>query len=175
MNPLVKIAVIVVIIGCALFGAYSFGGSVEHTAGQLVIAKLQKNIADQNTEHATEREQLLAQVRDQDRANIERMADIDQQHQKAIENEKAIADRTIADLRSGAIRLRDKFAANEFIAAGGIAAPGTCTGCRDAAASIRLQSEDAGFLVRLASEADQVADQLRACQAVVVADRVVKP
>lgn len=79
-------------------------------------------------------------------------------------------DRTIADLRAGELRLRDRFQCPATGAAGrpaGVPQAGGAAGGSHAAAPGGLSRADAEFLVRFASEADDVAGQLAACQAVV--------
>lgn len=68
--------------------------------------------------------------------------------------------RTIACLRDGTCRMRDRFSCPRVPGAAQAA-----TGNDDAAA-FGLQIEDGEFLVRESSRADGVADQLRQCQAV---------
>lgn len=68
--------------------------------------------------------------------------------------------RTIACLRDGTCRMRDRFTCPRLPGA-----PRAPAGSDDAAA-FGLQSQDGEFLVRESSRADGVADQLRQCQAV---------
>jgi hypothetical protein len=148
----------------ALWAAYSFGCDVTSEHYQRVIAQ-----------HDADNSKLLLEaqgkLRAQERRHIADMTSIDQQHQEAMQNEITSRDRTIADLRTGAVRLRDKFTTCQRATAGTAGAAGASTGKCDAAASIELQKADAEFLIGLASDADQVADQLRACQGVVRKDR----
>jgi prophage endopeptidase len=147
----------------ALWAAYSFGADVTTEHYQRVMAQ-----HDADNSKALAAEQLRYRgLEQQHAANI---AAIDQQHQQAIENEITSRERTIADLRAGAIGLRSKFTTCQRTS-GATAPAGTGTSQRDAAASLELQREDATFLVSIASEADRVADQLRSCQAVIRADR----
>lgn len=147
----------------ALFTAYTHGVTVASAGYEAKIAKA-------DAARASAAVVLQAQVVADEHARQANIAAIDAQHQQDIANEKINSDRIIADLRSGAIRLRDKFSATSGASAG---LPGAAAnaGLDHAAQGIQLQDEDAGFLIRFASDADQVADQLRACQAVVRADR----
>lgn len=67
-----------------------------------------------------------------------------------------------ADLRSGALKLRERFTCPARVP-GAAASPGV----GDEAAAGGLSGEDAEFLVSEASRADEVARQLTACQAII--------
>jgi uncharacterized membrane-anchored protein YhcB (DUF1043 family) len=164
---LVAIAVFVAIV----VASYMHGVDVTQAKADTAMAKVNQDIAQQREAHAKAKAELLDQMREKDQANADQMAAIDSQHQRAINELQIISDRTIADLRTGTIGLRDKFTTCQRVACGGESAPGTSTGSSDAAASLQLRNEDASVLVLLADEADQVANQLRACQAIVSSDR----
>ncbi|MDM5178503.1 lysis system i-spanin subunit Rz [Massilia sp. DJPM01] len=161
--------------GAAFVISFSFGHRVANLDYTAKLATITQQVAMQNEAHATRRADLEAQVRQSERARADEMAAIDQRHQEDIANREAISNRTIADLRSGVTGLRSKFTRCQRAPGSNGPAPTTSTGSSDATASIELRSEDASFLIRFASEADQVADQLRACQAVVRADRMLQP
>lgn len=76
---------------------------------------------------------------------------------------EAETNRTIACLRDGSCRLRDRFTCPR------LPGPAEATAGGDDAATFGLQVEDGIFLVREASRADAIADQLGQCQAVVQA------
>jgi len=116
---------------------------------------------------AEQREQGLEQVLTDERAIAKTQADIDTAYQKGITDGKVQLDSTLSDLRADVIRLRKRFSCP---AAGVSAAAAGATVGDDAEAS-GLQREDAEFLVRLASDADAIALQLKACQAIVENDR----
>lgn len=116
---------------------------------------------------AEQREQGLEQVLTDERAIAKTQADIDTAYQKGITDGKVQLDSTLSDLRADVIRLRKRFSCP---AAGVSAAAASATVGDDAEAS-GLQREDAEFLVRLASDADAIALQLKACQAIVKSDR----
>lgn len=147
----------------ALFAAYSFGHDVASEHYQRVIAQ-----HDADNSKALAAEQL--RYRGLEQRHVNDMADIDRQHQQEITEREAISNRTIADLRTGAVGLRDKFTTCQRTR-GTAASAGTSTSKRDESASLNIQRADAEFLVSIASEADGVADQLRACQGVIRADR----
>lgn len=105
----------------------------------------------------------LAKALNKERAKAEMLADIGRQYEQDKLAAKAAADAIVGDLRAGNLRLRREWQGCEArrmsdAAAGAIE--------RDALAASR--DALAGDLVRVGRDAD---DQLRACQAVVQADR----
>jgi hypothetical protein len=84
------------------------------------------------------------------------------------ENERAKqdADRTIADLRRGTIRLRSRFTCPSTVSQ----AAGSASGSDETRES-GLRSEDAEFLISESARADGVARTLQACQAILAAER----
>lgn len=96
------------------------------------------------------------------------------QYQKDLSHEKATKDGVIADLRSGARRLRIELAAAKATGGSSAAQVGAGPGRCDGQTTAELSESAAEFLVGLASEADEVVHQLTACQAVVTADRQLK-
>lgn len=91
------------------------------------------------------------------------MADIGATHEEDREAAAAVPDAVVADLRADRLRLRDGWASCETQRLSETVAS---TSERDAAAQRR--EEFAGAVVRAGRDAD---DQLRACQAVIAADR----
>jgi hypothetical protein len=144
--------------------AYHVGKQSGDTAHQAELTRI-------NLANASALALLQAQVRKQEQDKAAELAAIADKHQQDIANREAISNRTIADLRAGTVRLRSDIAANEFAASVRLPSAAAGTGQRPAAQGVGLRIADAEFLIRTANEADQVADQLRACQAVVRADR----
>lgn len=91
------------------------------------------------------------------------MADIGVTHEEDREAAATVPDAVVADLRADRLRLRDGWASCETQR---LSETVTSTSERDAAAQRR--EEFAGAVVRAGRDAD---DQLRACQAVIAADR----
>jgi len=91
------------------------------------------------------------------------LADIGAKHEEDRRAAEAVPDAVVADLRAGNLQLRDDLATCST-ARLSEAVAGTVE--RDAGAQLR--GEVAGAIVRAGRDAD---DQLRACQAVVLADR----
>lgn len=126
-----------------------------------------RDMATDRADAAEQRELGLQRVLDSERATAKTQADIDTAYQKGITDAQAQLDSTLADLRSDVIRLRKRFSCPAA------SVPATVAGAPvgDDAESGGLQREDAEFLVRLASDADAIALQLKACQAIVKSDR----
>ena len=120
---------------------------------------------------AEQREQGLEQVLTDERAIAKTQADIDTAYQKGITDGKVQLDSTLSDLRADVIRLRKRFSCP----AASVQATAAGAPVSDDAEAGGLQREDAEFLVRLASDADAIALQLKACQAIVENDRAEPP
>lgn len=127
--------------------------------------------ASTRADGAEQREQGLQQVLDDERAIAKTQADIDTAYQKGITDAQDQLNSTLSDLRADVIRLRKRFtcptASVQATAAGATVSDDPEAG--------GLQREDAEFLVRLASDADAIALQLKACQAIVENDRAEPP
>jgi hypothetical protein len=162
MNPYLLAGAAVLVIGVGL-GGYNHGKATATERFERVIAQ---HDADNERERAT----LMAAARKKEADAALRMAAIDEQHQEDMRNAQIISERTIAGLRDGTVRLRDRLAARQCPGPVVSEASARASG-GDAVQEVGLQGADVDFLVRFAAEADQVADQLRACQAVVRADR----
>lgn len=91
------------------------------------------------------------------------LADIGAKHENDRQTAQAVPDAVVADLRSGALKLRDGWASCETQRLAETAA-----GTRERDEATQRRDEFAGAVVRVGRDAD---DQLRACQAVVSTDR----
>jgi prophage endopeptidase len=154
-----------------LYLAYSFGLHVEHQARVAEVAGIKRTHAEELAKAHQERADAEQRARDIEAQRAADMAALDAQHTKEMNDAKADADRTIADLRAGTLRLRERFTCPASTAAGTAGQAGTSTSLGDAAARYGLQPEDAEFLLSEAERADEVTVQLRACQAIVRGDR----
>jgi hypothetical protein len=157
------------VVALALYGVCFFMG---YRHGETVTGNHFKAVIAQNAENeAKQRAALEAKARDTEQHAADAMARIDEQHQKAIENEKAKADAVIAAYGAGTVRLRNRFTCPATGTGGNMSAAATSTGQRDERTQGGLQQQDVQFLVRFAAEADELADQLSACQSIIKADR----
>ncbi|QPB08680.1 Rz-like spanin [Burkholderia phage Mica] len=155
-----------------LFGAFMFGHHVEHQARVAEVSTLQAGYAKSLAEANQQRADAEQAARDTEAKRVADMAALDANYQKELSDAKTVSDRTIADLQSGNVRLRERFTCNA--GSGGVpstAQAGTRTSSADAASPGGLRQADADFLVRLADRADQCAIQVKALQDVVRKDR----
>lgn len=108
-------------------------------------------------------EQAQRDARTSEQATGQNLATIGEKHEQDRQTAEAVPDAVVADLRAGNLRLRKEWAGCETQRLSDAAASAIE---RDALAASR--DALAGDLVRVGRDAD---DQLRACQAVVLADR----
>jgi hypothetical protein len=145
--------VAVVVAFAAAFGCYEFGSHVEHEARVAEVNDLKRKDAEALATANKERADAEQAARDVEAKRVADMAALDANYQKELSDAKADADATIAGLRAGTVRLRDRF----HCAAHPSAVPSTAkastspSGADDATG---LQPADAGFLVRLVKDAD---------------------
>lgn len=112
--------------------------------------------------------------RESERKHAESIARISSGLEQEKQRETQKRDRAIADLRSDNLRLRDPGTVN-LCSDGNPTAPSlTAPGKRDGGSGAKLSTATSEFLVGLASDADEIVNQLTACQAVILSDREVK-
>lgn len=155
----------IALVAFSHFMAYRHGVSTERITWEARTASAELQAESQRAE-------LERKARTAEQASAEALANIDSAYQQGRADAQADTARTIADLHSGAIGLRERFTCPNTAQASGLPKASTSTGQRDAASAGGLRAEDARFLVQLADQADQVAQQLKACQAIVTRDRV---
>lgn len=162
-------------IGVCLIGAaaaiYVFGASRYEDGRIAERGKWQKL---ENTELAAANARIIkleSDARQLEREHAAAMTQASATYQESMQHEKATRDRVIADLRSGALRLRVDLASRQGAAGDPAGATGAAAGRCDGEARAELSVSASEFLVGLAAEADAVVHQLAACQAVVIADR----
>jgi hypothetical protein len=171
INVLAGLITSVLLVAAIAASIKSYGS---HRYDQGKLAELTVWQQRENDELAWANARIVAQeaaARAQEQHNAQQLAAASQTYQESLQHEKATHDRTVADLRTGALRLRIELARRQTAdggsAAGSTPGPGRCDGETRA----ELSTAAAEFLVGLAAEADTVVHQLTACQAVVIADR----
>lgn len=161
MNAYIK----VVILAVAVAAGFAAGHHVASQAGAVKLAAF----TEQNAKDAQHVAELTAKAeqsaRAAEHASADQIASIDAIHQREMSDAQAAADRTIADLRAGNLRLRAEWSCTSVLAAD-VAKAAAGAGQPDAAADLRATG--ASHLVRNADEADST---IRALQATVKADR----
>lgn len=152
----IAIAIIAALVWSgAMFGAgWAWRGDRAETAvatGEAATGKraLQVEQAARATEHK----------------QAEALADIGAKHEEDRQAAQVVPDAVVADLRAGTLKLRDDLATCHT---GRLSEAAAGAVQRDAKAELR--ADIAGAIVRVGRDAD---DQLRACQAVIEADRAV--
>ncbi|WP_349998129.1 lysis system i-spanin subunit Rz [Stenotrophomonas lacuserhaii] len=148
---------IAVVISLAIFAAGFIGGwAWRGDRAEAAVAVQEVAVVKQN---------LTAEqgARAEEHQRADTMAAIGARHEEDRAAAPAVADAVVADLRSGALRLRNDLAACHTDRLSQAAAS---AGQRDAAPDLGVTL--AGPAVRIGRDAD---DQLRACQAVIAADR----
>lgn len=126
-------------------------------------AAVRADAASRRAEASEARAKALSEVIETERAAAKRANEIAAQYEREKVNAQAAADRTIADLRAGTLRLRERWQGCE---ARSMSAPAGSSGEPDAAAADRAES--AGRIVRAADEADA---QIRALQDFIRSER----
>lgn len=164
-------AILVVAVAAAVNKAYTWaynnGVNSERTTWQKressELAEANKKIIELNVE-----------ARNQQTQNAINLQTISTYYEESKRNAKLKNDKVVADLNSGVIRLRDKYAKTstcETTYPGRTGETATGPGEHNAETGTEFSSTAAGFLYDLAVEADEIVEQLSACQAVVLEDR----
>ena len=167
MNPYVIIGLLVA-WGASLFGVGWWQNDAGHVAERTEWQTRENG--ELRTANATIKA-LQEQARKDEQTHAAALAAVSTDYERKLSdaNKQRAAD--AAALRAGTLRLRDPNPPG-LRACGGLAAQvGASTGRRDGPEGGELSEAAAGFLLELASDADDVARQLAACQRVVIEDR----
>jgi hypothetical protein len=114
--------------------------------------------------------QAQARIKEQVAGSMQAAADI--AHQEKLNHETSSRDDVIASLNADAIKLRKRFTCSSTDKR--VRSAATSIGVSDAGQTGGLHNQDAEFLIREASRANEVVLQLQQCQAVVRSDRGIK-
>jgi hypothetical protein len=161
MTAYVKVA-----IALALFAlGFAAGHHVAAQSGAIKLAAVAATNA-QRAQHVAElAEKASEQARAAEHEQAAGIAAIDSQHEQDMQNAKANADRTIAGLRAGTIRLRAEWSCTPALATEVSRAAG---GAGEPDAAAQLRAEGAGHLIGNADEADA---EIKALQAILRQER----
>lgn len=153
MNRTLIIFLVVAVWSAGMFGA---GWAWRGDRAEGVEARQQADARAAQVEQVN-------QTRATEHTQAEVMASIGAKHEEDRAAAPAVADAVVAGLRDGTLRLRDDLAAchTNLLSQ-------TAAGALERDAATQRREEFAGRVVRIGRDAD---DQLRACQAVIQADR----
>lgn len=115
-------------------------------------------------------ERLNNDARAEERRHAESISNIATGYERKIENEKHKTDVLIADLLAGSLVLHDPGRQGAGASETGPTLP--AAGERDGEAGTGLSAEASRFLLEQAGRCDAIVEQLTACQAVVISDRL---
>lgn len=166
MNPRIMLAVVAVwLLSLAAMGYWQ--NRAGHTAER---ADWQKRETSELATANRKIVQLNDEARAREREHAESISNIDTGYQRRIQNEQRKTDLLVADLLAGILVLHDP--AGQGAGASETGPAPTGPGERDGEAGCQLSTTAARFLLEEAGRADQIVDQLTACQAVIVSDRL---
>lgn len=169
-----KLVAVVALLAVTFWAGKHYSDS-EHAALRAELkASYNTKVAQLEVDLASAKADGIAAIAKKEREKVEAMAKLDADYQKEIADAVATRERTIADLRAGAIRVR------EHLTCGPAKSPfggspsgkaGTGTGVGDGSAQGGLSGADVELVLRIASEADEVVRQLTRCQQIIRDDR----
>lgn len=160
--------------GIALAWMASVGASTMYGHNEGVHAERARWQARENQQLAEANakiRELTDAARAAERIHTEALNSVSDHYQGELRDAKKRHDDDLAAVRDGGLRLRDNYAAAVCPDTGRVSETGTGASGHHAAGGTELSREATEFLLGLANEADQVARQLSACQAVIRADR----
>lgn len=166
LNPytwLIGALAVALVGGSAYLYGRSDGKDIERVAWQA-----QKIKAD--ADHADKLAEVTAAANTKTAAHAVSLVSISTEYQQELKNERTKKDRLIADLRAGAIRLRDP-GTRYSLGANALPTIGTSPSRCDGDAGTEISGSTAEFLISEASHSDEITRQLTACQGIVRADR----
>lgn len=165
MTPLdyVKAGVAALLLSAAFFGGCSVQKNIDTAnvnKARAETAALERKLDKEAKDHA---EWIVAQ----ERKKTAELAEIDRKNTEVLQSAKKDYERTIADIRAGNRKLRERFTCP-------VPSPAQPTGSVDhAEEGTGLQKEDGEFLVSESERADEVVRQLTAAQEVI--EELLKP
>lgn len=152
-----------ILAGFIAAGLFSLGHHVAANAAKAQLAQVQRDYANERLTLATNAAEAESRARKADQDKAVALAAIADQHEQDKTHAQHDQDQLVADLRSGAVQLRDQWATcratSEVLVASGSSRP-------DAAA--RDREESVGRIIRAARDAD---DTIRALQATLTKER----
>jgi prophage endopeptidase len=165
INPWVLLIALAVFVSSCL-GCYWYGNSVGKDVERVKWEKREnKELAAANKKIID----LTEKARADESLHAVKLASISAQYQEDLKNVKDKAARVISDVRAGTLKLRIPVTERACTSEGSKVEASTER--RDGEARAELSKEASEFLIGLTGEADEVVEQLQACQRIVEEDR----
>lgn len=162
---------LVVILATSHLGALMFGRNMANNAAKAKLQKETEAKLVQMRELMTENLRLSNEVRAKESAHASKLASVSQTYQEQLQNVRLEKDKFISSVRAGTVKLhipKSTRPVSSYPTLGQVNA--TASRC-DASAESELPRDVTEFLYSEASRADEVVNQLSACQAIVLEDR----
>ena len=165
-NPWLILGVVVAVV-LAVTGAYFYGVNNGEKSERVKWQEREIAALEESNKKIKE---LTEAYRKKEQENVDKTNRIAAKLEAANKSIRERAAKDAADARSGALGLRftvaDARAVGNCPAEAGPSSPGSTN-----PKAVELPREITGSLFRIVNEADEVADQLRACQEIIVSDR----
>lgn len=159
---------IVLILATSHLGALMFGRNMANNAHKAQLQKETEAKLVQMQKLMTENLRLSNEIRATESAHATKLASFSKAYQEELKNVKTEKDKFISSVRAGTIKLHIPKSASSDTPIAQVNA--TASRC-DGSAESELPRDVAEFLYSEASRADEIVNQLQACQAVVLEDR----
>lgn len=173
------VLVLLIVGGCG-YEAYSFGVHTEHMARVAEVSQLNKAHSDElwaiDKAHRDALQKMQADEDAKEHEASARMAELDAKHFQELNDANAKADAAVAAVRAGTLRVRQRFTCpavhSDAGASGAAAQAASSAGLGDGTGGRGLSDDDAQILLRIGARANGVGEKLKACQAILSADRL---
>jgi hypothetical protein len=162
---------LVLILATSHFGALMFGRNMANNAAKARLQKETQAKLVQMQELMTENLRLSNEVRAKESAHAAKLASFSKTYQEQLQNVRLEKDKFISSVRAGSVKLyipKPARSVGDYPTLGQVNV--TASRC-DASAEGELPRDVTEFLYGEASRADEIVNQLTACQAVVLEDR----
>jgi hypothetical protein len=162
---------LVVILASTHFGALMFGRNMANNAAKARLQKETEAKLVQMQSLMTENLRLSNEVRAKESAHAAKLASFSQAYQEQLQNVRLEKNKFISTVRAGAIKLHIPKSTRPTGDYTTVAEVNVTASRCDASAEGELSRDVTEFLYSEASRADEIVNQLTACQAVVLEDR----
>ena len=149
------------LLASLVWGGWQWRGK---QAAQTDAAEARTTLAEYRQEAAEKIARFEVEARATEQRHAADLTRIGREHKEAMTDAQAAADRLVADLRAGNVRLQDRW--RGCVAASGV--PGSAGSAAGSDAGARDREESAGRIVLAARQCDA---QVKGLQAVILSDR----